>query len=81
MNKLRRATRKGKGGRFPRSFLKIDKKYLNFGKYYPACVYLWDKFSVFFAFSSIRVFFTDTEYFGEKQESFSLRSPSFVCPA
>ena len=32
LNQLRRATRKGEGGRFPLSFLKIDKKYPNFGK-------------------------------------------------
>ena len=70
-----------RGGRFPLSFLKIDKKYPNFGKYYPACVHLWDKFSGFFAFFSIRVFFTDTEYCGEKQEIFSLGSSSFVCRA
>ena len=32
LNLLRRATRKGEGERFPLSFLKIDKKYPNFGK-------------------------------------------------
>ena len=69
-NQLRRAIRKGEGGRFPLflwgfggvflvfSFLKIGKKYPNFGKNYPVYVDLW-----------------------VKQEKFSLRSPSFVCRA
>ena len=42
---LSHATRKEEGGRFPLSFLKIDKKYPNFGKYCPVGVHPLVKFS------------------------------------
>ena len=37
--------KRGRVGGFPCFFLKIDKKYPNFGKYCPVCVHLWIKFS------------------------------------
>ena len=54
MNKLRRAARKGEGRRFLLPFLKIEKKYPNFGKYCPICVHLCFPAEPFFCMSCMK---------------------------
>ena len=57
------------GGRLPLSFLKIDKKYSNFGKNYLVCVHLWVKFLLEMQF---------WEYIGEKTRK-SFPAEPFFC--
>ena len=70
--KLWRATTKGEGGRFPLSFLKIEKKYSNLGKIAMFVCFYGLNYHLKCGFKNI---------LGKKQENCYLRSPSFVCRA